>query len=289
MYDIATLPSIFSGVGNYTIKGTYAFLIDEYQRFFGRKYLTDELIKNEVETLSYSIFPFTILGAAINGQNLELVSVPFKSEIKLYAEMNNGSLVFDDNSFIKYVEPSSSAFTKAISTNVDPWMDEVFTSNNSLHPAEVYTCDCASYSRTILAMPEATEDGETRKNNRQMRYPLPTAQGPNRFENLGINEVAGKASSWATKEYKSSFKICKHTVAGMFVDGVQLIEPSQYPTEFEREIFDKKLEKELDTLGDAWRMSAERSGISLTEIVFSLSQGLNLDDVETGYVVLNSN
>ena len=122
-----------------------------------------------------------------------------------------------------------------------------------------------------------------------MRYPLPTAQGPNRFENLGINKVAGKASSWATNEYKSSFKMCKHTVAGMFVDGVQLIEPSQYPTEFEREIFDKKLEKELDTLGDAWRMSAERSGISLTEIVFSLSQGLNLDDVETGYVVLNSN
>ena len=289
MYDIATLPSIFSGIGNYTIKGTYAFLKEEYQRYFGRRYLTDELVRNEVEALSYSVFPFTILGAAINGQNLELVSVPFKSEIKLYADINDGSLVFADNSFIKYVEPSSAAFTKAINTNVDPWMDEVFTSGNELHPAEVFTCDCASYSRTILAMPEATEDGETRKNNRQMRYPLPTAQGPNRFENLGINKVAGKASSWATNEYKSSFKMCKHTVAGMFVDGVQLIEPSQYPTEFEREIFDKKLEKELDTLGDAWRMSAERSGISLTEIVFSLSQGLNLDDVETGYVVLNSN
>ena len=288
MYDISTLPFIFNGIGNYTIKGTYAFLKEQYQRYFGRRYLTDELVRNEVEALSYSVFPFTILGAAYINGNLEIISTPFKSEIKLYAKINDGTLVFSDNSFVKYVEPSSAAFTKAIDTNVDPWMDEVFTSGQELHPAEIYTCDCPSYSRTMLAMPQATQDNDTRKANRQERYPLPTAQGPNRFENLGINEVAGRAASWATADYKASFRFCKHTVTGMFADGVQLLEPSQYPTEFEREIFDQKLQKELDGLDDAWRLSAERSGISLTEIVFSLAEGLNLDDVETGYVILNS-
>ena len=263
---------------------------EQYQRYLGKKYLNADLVKNEVEALSYSVFPFTILGAAYtdDGMNLEILSAPFKSEIKLYATINDGTLVFADNSFVKYVEPKSNAFTKAIDTNVDPWQDEVFASGNVLHPAEMYTCDCPSYSRTMLAMPQSTQDDETRKTNRQNRYPLPTAQGPNRFENLGINEVAGKASSWATSDYKSSFRFCKHTVTGMFVDGVQLIEPSQYPTEFERDIFDQKLEKELEGIDEAFRMAAERSGISLTEIVFSLSQGLNLDDVETGYVILNS-
>ena len=290
MYDIATLPKILSAVDcDYTITGGYAFLKEEYQRFFGRKYLTADLVKDEIEVVSYSVFPFTILGASVIGNYLELVSVPFTSEIKLYAEINDATLVFAENSFVRYVEPSSAAFTKAIDTNVDPWQDEVFTSGETLKPAEVYTCDCPSYSKTIIAMPQATQHNEERKVNRQNRYPLPSAMGTNRFENLGIDKVAGKAASWATAKDKHSFKFCKHTVTGMFVDGVQLIEPSQYPTQIERDLFEEKLEKELAELSEAWRLSAERSGISLTEIVFSLAQGLNLDDIETGYVVLNSN
>jgi len=40
---------------------------------------------------------------------------------------------------------------------------------------------------------------------------------------------------------------------------------------------------------DRFKQSFERAGLSLTEIVFALAQGLNLDNVETAYVVLNSN
>jgi len=197
--------------------------------------------------------------------------------------------VFHDKSFVRYVKPSSNAFRKAITTNVDSWQDEVFTSGNPLQPAEMYSCDCPSYSRAILAMPQSTQDNETRKTNRQNQYPLPTALSGNRFENLGIDKVAGKAAGWKKAADANEYHLCKHTVAGMFADGIQLIEPSQYPTEIEREVFEEKLQKEIEKLGDAWRLSAERGGISLTEIVFSLAQGLNLDDVETGYVVLNSN
>ena len=50
----------------------------------------------------------------------------------------------------------------------------------------------------------------------------------------------------------------------------------------------QKLEQELAEVDESFRLAAERSGITLTEIVFSLSEGLNLDDVETGYVILNS-
>ena len=289
MYDINSLPTIFKGKGEYTITGTYAFLKEEYQRFFKPKYLTADLIKDEVEALSYSVFPFTILGASIVNDTLEIVSEPFTSEIKLYAPINDGTLVFAQNSFVKYVEPSSPAFTKAINTNVDPWQDEVFTSSNPIKPAEIFTCDCPSFSKTILAMPQATEHNDERKVNRQNRYPLPTALSRNRFENLGIDKIAGKAASWATADDKTSFRMCKHTVTGMFVDGIQLIEPSQYPTQLERDVFEEKLERELEKVDDAFRLSAERGGISLAEIVFSLAQGLNLDDVETGYVVLNSN
>ena len=290
MYDINSLPKILSAVdAGYTVEGGYAFLKEDYQRFYGRRYLTADLVKDEVDSFSYSVFPFTILGIAIKNSHLEIVSLPFTSELKLYATINDPTLVFGDRSFVKYGTPASNRFTKSINTNVDPWQDEVFTSGEVIKPAEVYSCDCASYSKAIIAMPQTTQTNGERKINRQNRYPLPTALSSNRFQNLGIDKVSGKATSWASAADKNSFQFCKHTVTGMFVDGVQLIEPSQYPTQLEREIFEDKLKAELEQLGDAWRYSAERSGISLTEIVFSLAQGLNLDDVETGYVVLNSN
>ena len=290
MYDISTLPAILTAVDTtYTIQGSYAFLKEEYQRFFEKRYLTADVVKPEIDSASYSVFPFQILGAAVNGNVLELVSAPFTAEFKMYATINDPTLVFGDKSFVKYTTPSSARFTKAINTNVDPWQDEIFTSGGTLKPADIYTCDCPSYSKTLIAMPQASQNKDQRKINRQNRYPLPTALSGNRFENLGINKVAGKAASWASAADKNSFNYCKHTVTGMFVDGVQLIEPSQYPTQLERQLFEEKLEKELAKLDDAWKFSAERGGISLTEIVFSLAQGLNLDDVETGYVVLNSN
>jgi hypothetical protein len=36
-------------------------------------------------------------------------------------------------------------------------------------------------------------------------------------------------------------------------------------------------------------MSYKRGGITTLEVIFALAQGLNLDDVEIAYVMLNSN
>ena len=36
-------------------------------------------------------------------------------------------------------------------------------------------------------------------------------------------------------------------------------------------------------------LSYKRGGITTLEVIFALAQGLNLDEVETAYVLLNSN
>ena len=65
-------------------------------------------------------------------------------------------------------------------------------------------------------MEEATDDA-----------PLPSATGSNTYDLAGQLQVAGIASSWATEEYKRSFKICKHTIASMFINKI-VEEPIKY-------------------------------------------------------------
>ena len=49
------------------------------------------------------------------------------------------------------------------------------------------------------------------------------------------------------------------------------------------------MEEEIQGYSAEVVQAFKRGGISLTEVVFALAQGLNLDNVETAYVVLNSN
>ena len=85
-----------------------------------------------------------------------------------------------------------------------------------------------------------------------------------------------------------SFKMCKHSIAAMFIERLKLKEPNTYPTLDAREDFEAKLEKDMAEVGDEFNASYRRGGITALEVIFSLAQGLNLDDVELAYVVLNS-
>ena len=77
LYDIKTLPELFSSEEcTYLINGTYIYQKDLYQRFFGRQYLTSDVVKERIEAASYSIMPFTILGVGIVEGNLEMTAVP---------------------------------------------------------------------------------------------------------------------------------------------------------------------------------------------------------------------
>ena len=160
LYDISTLPSVFTtDSATYTVSGLHIFQKDLYQRYFGKQYLTGDVVAGEVDSASYSILPFTILGVKVGDGFLELTSVPFTSELKMYSPPDGNSvLVFTDYSFTKLsideydgnyyhsLGAAGSSPWMRLDTDVDPWMDEVFTTGNSLRPATVYTCSCLLYT-----------------------------------------------------------------------------------------------------------------------------------------------
>jgi len=302
LYDIRNLKPIISDTnGSFTLKGTYIYQKEKYQRFYGNRYLTGELATQNADFFSYSVMPYVILGTErVNGK-IQLKSVPFLSELR-FTQPTGGSasLVFTDNSFVKielddydgvYYHKQGHIKDKLwtrLNTDVDPWMDEVFTTGHPLSPATIYTCSCPNYSQALLRAPQQTEDEDTRKINRQRRYPLPTAQGKADYDQIGLAKAAGTIESWETREHQMGFKMCKHTVAAMFIENMKVKEPNKYPTIDAREEFEKKLEKDITEVGDEFSSSYKRGGLTTLEVVFALAQGLNLDEVETAYVVLNS-
>ena len=303
LYDIASLPTVFSSDdASYTVSGLHIFQKDLYQKYFGKQYLTADVVKGEASDASYSILPFTVLGVNELPGAYELVSVPFVSELKLYATPpGNNTLIFTDYSVTKtsideyddeYYHaqgaPGSSLWMR-LDTDVDPWMDQVFTTGNPLTTATVYTCSCPNHSHAMLRTPQSTQDDGTRKVNRQRRYPLPTVLGQGDFEALGINNAAGLIESWESREHRMGFKMCKHSIASMFIDKIKVKEPNSYPTMEAREDFEAKLQKEIAEVAEEFNVSYKRGGITTLEVVFALAQGLNLDEVETAYVMLNSN
>ena len=137
-------------------------------------------------------------------------------------------------------------------------------------------------------MPQALESIGDRKINRQLRYPLPTVMSQDRYAGAGLEQTAGKISSWETREHKLGFKMCKHTIAAMFIENIRVQEPSEYPTAEARIEFDEKLADMVNSSRENFIASYKRGGISLKEIIFALAQGLNLDNIETAYVIFRS-
>ena len=322
LYDINDLNKLAKAdLGVAAIEGNYVYKKDIYQRFFGTQYLTADVVKNEINFITYNILPYKVVGASYSNGNYRLKSIPAVTELKLYSDTPK-TLIFTDYSFTKTVidgypvtnnsksndkyyypnpdnpnqeleyyhklDPKEDLWRR-IDTSINPWMDEVFTSGNSLKPAVTYSYSCPNHSQSILSAPQETQDEGLRKRNRQQRYPLPTVLGKTDYDAIGINKAAGKIESWESREHKMSFKMCKHSIAVMFIERLKVEEPNSYPTIDARVAFEEKLAKEIDTLSDKFQASYERGGITTLEIIFALAQGLNLDEVETAYVVLNSN
>ena len=75
----------------------------------------------------------------------------------------------------------------------------------------------------------------------------------------------------------------------MFIDKLKVKEPNSYPTLEARESFEEKLIKDIEEVAAEFAYSYQRGGVTTLEVIFALAQGLNLDEVETAYVMLNSN
>lgn len=297
LLDINSLTTIVRTTNAaYDLKGEFTFKKDDYQRFFGKQYLTSAVVDSNTDKAAYSVMPFSILGVEVIGGNLILKSVPAKTELKITSDPTNGTIIFTDYSFTKtntdtysgqyyHVDDVGEDQWVLLDTDIDPWMDEVFTKGASLKPATIFACSCPNYSQSILSAPQTTEDSGTRKINRQRRYPLPTAMSADDFEMLGRSQVAGKTTSWGRREDKMKFKMCKHTIAARFIERIKTKEPNEYPTIDAREQFDSKLRNEMNEVGDRFSESYKRGEITTLELIFSLGQALNLDDVELAYVI----
>ena len=61
MSEINTLPSIFKTLNTTgSLNGTFGIEKSQYQRFYGQQYLTADVVRNEVDRLSYAIPPWII-------------------------------------------------------------------------------------------------------------------------------------------------------------------------------------------------------------------------------------
>mgnify|MGYP000568732154 CR=1 FL=1 len=287
LLDLTGLPTIFNTTNaELTIEGSYVFNKTAYQRYFPGIYFDAAFIESKVEKISYSLLPFIIRKSDVVDGFLIFESVPYLSEINLYPTLGDGTtLVFSDNSFAKTFT-TETKWTN-LNTDIDPWMDSVFTVGATLVPANMYSCSCPNFSQSMLSMPQSGQDEGTRKTNRQNRYPLPTAQGQDDYLAAGQSVVAGKASSWESEDHRLSFKLCKHTIATMLNENMKVLEPNKYPTLEAREGFEEKLSKDTQESYDNFDRAYRRTGISISEIVFSLSKALNLNSTKTAYMVFD--
>ena len=304
--EVGKLDNIFEtsrGFGG--MDGSFFFRKSDYQRFFGNQYLTADVISDEVDTLSYAITPFLIQSVKVNmdiGKSgvLEITSEPFQSSLKLYTPTATSRwVVLSDNSFTiqaldydnagqahKKPVPGEKLWTN-LKLGVNPWQDQTFLVGRVLVIAELYTCSCPAYLRAMIRSPEAYDE-KTGRINRQARAPMPTARGANDYDMAGISKIAGITESWANAEYKRGFKVCKHTIASMFVNKIRVQEPNTLPSYETRLKFEEKLAADIQEVADEFRAQLERSEITTVEIVFALAEALNLDDIELGFVLATS-
>ena len=293
LYDIKELPEeslIYEGpAADSRLSGTFVFQKALYQKYYGIKYLTGELALESREEFSYVILPFKVQSVLVQGDELLIQSVPFMAELKMYSDLTDGSIQFAPDSFTKIKPDLSREGWKILDTDVNPYLDEVFTSGGNLVPDTIYACSCPNYAKAMLRAPQQTQDAGTRKINRQRRYPLPTAMSADDYANLGINEAAGLLESWATRADQRTFKMCKHSIAAMFIEHIKVLEPNDYPTVESRIAFEEKLRKDIEEVAAEFAASYKRGGITALEVIFAMSQALGMDEIETAYVVLNAN
>lgn len=305
--DIQNMKKIYEtskAVGS--LKGDFIFKKNQYQHRWGNQYLTAELVRESVDTITYSILPFTIASIIVDETSnlLAITSENFQASCELLTPTSTerwvvcSSLGFteqypdynEDGEYMHLQETPDKDGNinewQTINLDVDPWQDEIFTNGSALVFADLYTCSCPAYLHAIIRSPETM--GEDGKLNRQQRAPLPTAQSPDTYDQAGVLAASSIAQSWATIGYRRSYKICKHTVAAMYINKIRVQEPNTFPSSETREKFEEKLARDISEVAEEFTAQLKRSEITTVEIVYALADALNLDDVELGYVLLTS-
>ena len=282
------------------IIGDFIFRKSDYQRFFNEQYLTADVVKASIDRAAFAVMPQRVLSVRqdVPNNKLYLLTEPFQATLKLFTPAEQiRYIILDDRGFTKqYLDYDADGNYKhakelpgvpewqTLQLDINPWMDETFIVGNQLIFSDIYTCSCPDYLHAKIRSPEAF-DSEGGRLNRQTRAPLPTSQSTNTYDDSGTLKVAGITSSWASEEYKKEFKICKHSIASMFINKIRVQEPSQIPSVESRETFEPKLAADIQEVAFEFNEMLKRSEITTVEIVYALAEALNLDDVELGYVL----
>lgn len=323
LFDINELDVIYeTSDATYDIAAKYTYKKDLYQRFFGEQYLTAEVVEDSAQNCFYNVLPFEIGDLRVDGNQVLLTSLPFMSTFSIStlfpAELSGDQsiyLVFSDYGFtMKILDTTNGVYNHPIEgpydtveeqiaannefsklvwykliNDIDPYQDPIFRKPNTfLSPATLYSCSCPNYSNALLRTPKTQQGEKERKVNRQRQYPLPTAQGRGDYDSIGLDSAAIVIQSWENPAQRLGFKLCKHSIAIMFHNRLKLQEPSTYQTIDARLQYEQKLIKDVAQTKEEFTASYTMGGISTLEVVFALAQGLNLDEVATAMVILNS-
>ena len=281
----------FQAIGvqaNFGGEGEFVFNKKTYQRWFKSEFNAQAL-----EQLAENIAPLIPTAMTIQSisrvntleadENVLIELVPFTSQI-LYTK-RPFNIAGSSDAFYVMSNPKKS-FTQEFNTledgtnkiletklniNIDPDMDETFTTGESLWLANRFSCDCPSYSKAVLRAPEQRYEENTLTANRQRKYPLPTA-GSNRSKATidNANDNAGIFNTWISDKDREVFQCCKHTISAYFEKGIKVLEPNQVPIYRDLERAEEKISLEIE--GAISSESIKRAEVSSIGFVWAVVQ-----------------
>jgi hypothetical protein len=270
------------------VNETFTLLKSEYQPYWGVQYFSASILEQYVDNYSVVVPPLYIDTVKADEANdtLEITTIPYEATLRMFnqGKDNEGYLVWSANGFATLTQNGERV---QVDIDADPWMDQTFVAGDELYLSDAYGCNCPSFAHGMVTAPQSEYgplNEDRRKANRQARYPLPSAGSYKDPEGLSDNPTAGTIVSWKTKKDQLQVPACKHVIASMFDDGLDVKEPRQVPAYTDQIKFAEELKNEpgiADTIDDA----AERAEISFIDLLYSIAQVVMLSDTEIGSIV----
>lgn len=170
---------------------------------------------------------------------------------------------------------------------INPWNEihkdmwtEADGSLTSINYDIEFACSCPAYAHNRTKAPES-RNLKGGKANRQEKYPLPGVRSDVLTTDQDEESEAGNAITWSTPKYRTSFKNCKHTIAAMFIFGIDVFEPNETPTQENRNRFMRELEEARNKKGyiDIDPTSFRRGNISKFDIALSTFNSLKIPTI----------
>jgi hypothetical protein len=286
-----------------SMSNTFKVQKEPYQQWFGNRYISAQEIESYMEWMSIQTPPLFVMEAWDDGTDAYFKTVPIEMTMKLHGNLEGGYVAFSTNSFTKttFKETTQSFNEKTLEieeTDIHkmiPDLDPYFLPGISFKSGDVlslgpqYTCSCPSYSHAIVRSPERTyrdidNSDKSYKKNRQSAYPMPTSGANKNPEGLS-EQASGIINTWSTMSDIMKFSACKHTIASMFTDHIQVQEPNSYPAMRDRLLFEEKVTSEFANIAVPPQSVVRAELNQSVDFAWAISQQIQLSDTELGSIL----